>query len=214
MRKLTEKEKQRKEYFDKICEKMKADGYDKKDLTVGVVKANVVALFLPLPFAALACTAYSRANPTGAGAADVSSGIWGIPFMYLAAIIILIVLHELLHGITWAVFAKNHFRSIDFGVSWKMITPYCTCSEPLKKWQYLLGSAMPTLILGYGLTAVAAACSSFPLLVLAVLMIFGGGGDIFIILKMLMFVPEAEDVVYYDHPYECGVVAFIKKGLY
>lgn len=47
MRKLTEKEKQRKEYFDKIREKMKADGYDKIDLTVGVVKANVVALFLP-----------------------------------------------------------------------------------------------------------------------------------------------------------------------
>ena len=100
------------------------------------------------------------------------------------------------------------------GVIWKMITPYCTCSEPLKKWQYITGGAMPTLILGGGLTAAAAACGSFPLLILAVIMIFGGGGDIFIILKMLMFAPEAEDVVYYDHPYECGVVAFIKKGLY
>ena len=153
--------------------------------------ANVMALFLPLPFVALACTAYFRANPSEAGAADISSGIWGIPFMYLAALIILIVVHELIHGITWAVFAKNHFRSIDFGVIWKMITPYCTCSEPLKKWQYITGGAMPTLILGGGLTAVAAACSSFPLLFLAVIMIFGGGGDIFIILKMLMFAPEA-----------------------
>lgn len=212
MRELTEKEKQRKEYFDKICEKMKAGGYEEKDLTVGVVEANVVGVLLPLPFAALACIVYFHANSFRA--ADISSGIWGIPFMYLAALIILIVVHELIHGITWAVFAKNHFRSIDFGVIWKMITPYCTCSEPLKKWQYITGGAMPTLILGVGLTAAAAACSSFPLLILAVIMIFGGGGDIFIILKMLMFVPEAEDVVYYDHPYECGVVAFIKKGLY
>ena len=93
MRKLTEKEKQRKEYFDKIREKMKADGYEEKDLTVGVVKANVMALFLPLPFVALACTAYFRANPSEAGAADISSGIWGIPFMYLAALTILIVVH-------------------------------------------------------------------------------------------------------------------------
>ena len=214
MRELTEKEKQRKEYFDKICEKMKADGYEEKDLTVGAVKANAMALFLPLPFVALACTAYFRANPSGAGAADISSGIWGIPFMYLAALIILIVVHELIHGITRAVFAKNPFRSIDFGVVWKMITPYCTCSEPLKKWQYITGGAMPTLILGIGLTAAAAACGSFPLFILAVIMIFGGGGDIFIILKMLMFVPEAEDVVYYDHPYECGVVAFIKGRMY
>ena len=68
MRKLTEKEKQRKEYFDKMCEKMESDGYEKKDLTVGVVKANVMALFHPLPFEALACTAYFRANPSEAGA--------------------------------------------------------------------------------------------------------------------------------------------------
>ena len=109
MRKLTEKEKQRKEYFDKICEKMESDGYEKKDLTVGVVKANVMALFLPLPFVALACTAYFRANPSEAGDADISSGIWGIPFMYLAALIILIVVHELIHGITWLFLPKIIF---------------------------------------------------------------------------------------------------------
>ena len=62
MRGLTEKEKQRKESFDKICEKMKADGYEEKDLTVGVVEANVVGVLLPLPFAALACIVYFHAN--------------------------------------------------------------------------------------------------------------------------------------------------------
>ena len=77
MRGLTEKEKQRKESFDKICEKMKADGYEEKDLTVGVVEANVVGVLLPLPFAALACIVYFHANSFRA--ADIISGIWKIP---------------------------------------------------------------------------------------------------------------------------------------
>lgn len=72
--------------------------------------------------------------------------IWQLPFTLM-----LTVVHELIHGITWGIFAEKHFQSINFGVIWKMLTLYCHCSVPLKKWQYVLGAAMPTLVLGAGL---------------------------------------------------------------
>ena len=37
-----------------------------------------------------------------------------------------------------------------------------------------------------------------------------GGGDFLIILKILLYRSGKKETVYYDHPYECGVVVFEK----
>ena len=47
-------------------------------------------------------------------------------------------------------------------------------------------------------------------LYLAEFMTLGGGGDFLIIMKILQYHSDKEDQVYYDHPYECGVVVFEK----
>lgn len=107
-------------------------------------------------------------------------------------------------------FGKDYWKSIRFGVIWKALTPYCTCAQPIKRGQYILGAAMPTLVLGIGLTAAAALTGSFSVFTLAIAMIFGGGGDFAIILKMLLHRQCGKEAVYYDHPYECGVVVFEK----
>ena len=88
----------------------------------------------------------------------------------------------------------------------------CTCNAPLKRWQYVLGAAMPTLVLGIGLTAAAAVLHQNALFLLAEIMILGGGGDCLIILHMLRYRPAAPDVLCLDHPYECGFVAFEKTA--
>lgn len=59
-----------------------------------------------------------------------------------------VVIHELLHGLTWGYFASNGLKSIKFGVKWKYLTPYCHCKEPLKVKHYKIGGAMPLLVLG------------------------------------------------------------------
>ena len=56
--------------------------------------------------------------------------------------------HEFIHGITWALFTKEGFKSISYGILWKICTPYCHCKEPLSKNAYQLGAIMPLLILG------------------------------------------------------------------
>ena len=42
------------------------------------------------------------------------------------------------------------------------------------------------------------------------LMILGGGGDLAIVLKLVRFKPEGDEVLYLDHPYECGLAAFVR----
>lgn len=205
-RKLTSAELRRKESYNKICDEMEQLGYQKKDFTIGVVLANILAVIIMLPFVIAVGWLYYMVNPADSGEFSLTGSIiWFLIFF------LLIVLHEVIHGLTWGLFAKNHLNSISFGIIWKFLTPYCTCSEPLKKWQYALGGAMPTLILGFILSIVAVIFKRFEMLMMSELMILAGGGDFFILLKMFLYRPHNKEVLYYDHPYECGFVVFEKN---
>lgn len=208
-RKLTKKEQERKEVYEKVCEKMKKDGYKKHDLTVGLVFANIAAFFLAIPFIAVMGIIYFTVNT---GAFD-SVSFWDFYLQLLISFLLLIalvVIHELIHGLTWGIFAKNHFKSISFGIIWKAVTPYCTCSEPLKKWQYIIGTLMPTVILSLGLGIISIFSGSLVLFFAAMFMFLGGGGDMLVVIKLLMYRTKNKDAVIYDHPYECGLVVFEK----
>lgn len=206
-RKLTPAEQKRKEQFALVCEEMERQGYRKTDLTIGVVKANLLALIVMLPFAVLSGAVVLSRVSFRSMVESMS------PFdflLYLLVMLLLTAVHEGIHALTWAMFGKDYWKSIRFGVIWKALTPYCTCLRPAKRGQYILGAAMPTLVLGIGLTAAAALTGVFWVFILALAMIFGGGGDFTIILKILLHRQQGRDAVYYDHPYECGVVVFEK----
>ena len=206
-RKLTPAEQKRKEQFALVCEEMERQGYRKIDLTIGVVKANLLALIVMLPFAVLSgAVVFSRVSLRSM-AESISS--WDF-LVFLLVMLLLTAVHEGIHGLTWAMFAEGRWKAIRFGVIWKALTPYCTCAQPMKRGQYILGAAMPTLVLGIGLTAAAVRTGIFWVFILALAMIFGGGGDFAIILKMLLHRQCGKEAVYYDHPYECGVVVFEK----
>lgn len=206
-RKLTPAEQKRKEQFALVCEEMERQGYRKTDLTIGVVKANLLALIVMLPFAVLS-GAVVLSRVSFLSMAELMS-----PFDFLLFLLVMLLLtavHEGIHALTWAMFGKDYWKSIRFGVIWKALTPYCTCLRPAKRGQYILGAAMPTLVLGIGLTAAAALTGVYWVFILALAMIFGGGGDFTIILKILLHRQRGKEAVYYDHPYECGVVVFEK----
>lgn len=204
-RKLTEKELKRKEQFEILRADMQKNGYKEKALTIGVLQANVGAIIIMLPFVVVTAIIYFNVNSIGTQEISLRFSILLLPIL-----LVLIVLHELIHGLVWGCFAKNHFHSIEFGVIWKALTPYCTCSEPMKKWQYMLGGAMPTLVLGAGTAVIAVATSQWLLFLIAEFMIFSGGGDFLLILKILLYRSRRKETVYYDHPYEGGVVVFEK----
>lgn len=207
VRKLTPQEQKRKEKFDEICEDLAKEGYFKTDLTVSILTASLLAVLVMAPFMVLALWGFYMAVPSYD--VDVRVTAWQGVLMFVV-MIALIIFHELIHGLTWGCFAKKHFRSIHFGIIWSMLTPYCTCEEPLKRWQYILGTVMPTLIIGVGLTGFACMSHSICWLLLAELMIVAGGGDFLIVYKILLHKSRGKQAYYYDHPYECGLVIFEK----
>ena len=132
----------------------------------------------------------------------------GFGFTVVLVAVLGILLHEFIHGLSWASFTKRGFKSIKFGVLWKMLTPYCHCKEPLSTKQYIIGAAMPALVLGIIPGLLSILTGSFPLLVFAIFFTAAAAGDFMLIAKMLK---EDKDSLVMDHPSEAGYYVFIKE---
>lgn len=203
-RKLTQAEARRKERFEKISDDLIGEGFIRQDLIIDIVKANIGALVIMMPFVIVMGVLYYTVNiHKSIGSFSLSSYM-----MFLGLFLLLIIVHELIHGITWSIFTPNHMKDIEFGVIWSAVTPYCTCGQPLSKKQFIIGAAMPTLILGFGLGIVSIVTGQLMMFLLAEALILGGGGDFLIIIKLLRFNSDRKEQLYYDHPYECGLVVF------
>ena len=201
-RKLTEAEQRRLDHFNEVGDELVAQGYRRTDLRINMVTANVVSIVGAVVLLALCIVAFSFIHPE----VDLASGYSLI--VLLAAFVVLIVVHELIHGLTWSRFTPNGFKDVEFGVMWSALAPYCACNAPLKKGPYILGALMPLVILGIIPLVVAFCIGSVPLLYIGALMVVGATGDILIVLKLLGHKSTATDVLLYDHPTEGGSVIF------
>ena len=112
-----------------------------------------------------------------------------------------IVVHELIHGLTWACFAKSGWKSINFGVIWKMLTPYCHCNEPMSIPHYMLGAMMPCIVLGIIPSLVALFTGDLILLLLGIFFIAAAAGDIWMTWLLTKENPKSQVL---DHPSEAG----------
>lgn len=205
-RKLTEAERKRLESFNALSDSMEADGYKKTALTVGIVGANIFAIVLLIPLSIIGIWLFIKKNKA-INFVQLSLSDY---LIFFGVFLILIVIHELIHGISWSVFSKNHFKDIDFGVMWQYLTPYCTCKEPLSKWQYIFGAVMPLVALGILPMIIGILINSFPTLIMGILMADSAAGDILIIWNILRYKSKAKDIVYIDHPTQAGGVIFEK----
>jgi hypothetical protein len=119
---------------------------------------------------------------------DIQGGIilalQNISFVFIVAVIG-IILHELIHGFFYAIFAKNKFRSIKFGIKLKYGVAYCVCIELMKIKHFIIGTIMPTIILGFIPSIFSFFIGNLSLLVFSILFIMAGSGDFLIILCLL-----------------------------
>lgn len=202
-RKLTKAEQQRKEFFEAESEKLVAQGYERKNLTFSVVAANVWAIVVTLPIILPFLIAYFMMW----GMKDFVLPWWGY-LLGMGILIVLIVVHELIHGAVFACFAKDGFKSVAFGVIWSMMTPYCTCRESLKRKHYMLAILAPTVVLGILPAAVALAIGSWGMMLIGIFMILGGGGDVMCAIKLATYRTMGKECLFFDHPYEVGLAVF------
>lgn len=204
-RKLTPAELKRKEMFEATEAAYASDGYREERLTLSITAANAFAVAIALPIDIVLGIGFFVFHPSG----QFEFGT-GSLLAVLAAFIVLIVVHELIHGLVWGLFAKGGRKSVSFGFIARYLTPYCSCSEPLPRHAYIIGALAPTVVLGLLPVLASYALGSLPLFLVGALMIIGGGGDMAIALKLLRFNPDGENVLLIDHPYEIGLVAFVK----
>lgn len=202
-RKLSKAEEKRKKLYEEKKKELIAKGYEEKDLTISVVKANVMAFVLGMPIIILLFILFIYKNQSGIYTFSIRESVG---FLFLFAI--LVVLHELIHGLFWAIFAKNHLKSIEFGFIASSLTPYCCCKDMLTKSQYIIGGIMPTVILGIIPAVISIFTGSVFWFVMGELMILSGGGDMTILLNLLRYKSDKKEILYMDHPYECGLIVF------
>ena len=204
-RALSEAEKKRLAKFEAASEAFLQQDYHRVDLTVSIVKANVFAVVLLVPLLLIGIgTVYFRNSGVSLGYDPLSI------FAFLAVYLILIPVHELIHGISWAIFAEHHFKDVEFGFMKQYLTPYCTCTVPLDKGSYIFGALMPLIILGIIPMITGILTGSIFILSVGILMTDAAAGDIMIVWKLLRYKSEAVHLVYMDHPTQAGGVIFEK----
>jgi hypothetical protein len=186
--------------------------YQQQKLTIDLVWANVFAILILIPILIVFGLPYyfiwlSDMDSSGLGKYILQIIDNWNGFYIFGVIIIGLLLHELIHGITWAIFIKNGFKSIKFGILWKMLTPYCHCKEPLIIKHYILGAITPAIILGFIPSILALILGDFELLLFGILFIMSAGGD-FLVINLLW--KENSDDVVQDHPSEAGCMIYRK----
>ena len=170
-----------------------------RKVAIDITKANVVAVVIMLIAAIIFIVPFFIIWKDRPIEELFSTGSnWGLFFLFM---IVGIVVHELIHGITWACFAKSGWKSISFGVMWKLLTPYCHCSEPMRKKPYMLGAMMPCVILGVLPAILGLIICSLPVVVWGVFFIAAAAGDIWM---TWLLAKEPDDCLVLDHPSEAG----------
>ena len=171
-----------------------------RKVTVDIVKANIFALVIMLVAALVLIVPFVYIW----GVRNSSIGMFGDTRQLGVAILVFvigIVVHELIHGITWSFFAPQGWKSISFGVIWKMLTPYCHCDDPMRIPGYMLGAIMPCIVLGIIPSIVALCIGNFPLLAWGIVFIAAAAGDLWMTWLLTKENPRS---MVFDHPTEAG----------
>ena len=178
-----------------------------KDLSVSLGQANLYSLALALPPLAVLFGIYLVLSP-GEGLASahltVVSGV-----VFLAFLLLGIVVHEVIHGVAWALFGGLPLKRIRFGLAASTLTPYAHALDPLPAGAYRLGALLPAVVLGILPFAVGAAVGSLMLTMYGMAFVFAAGGDL---LVLWLIRKVGRNVRVQDHPTRAGCIVLEDGG--
>jgi Putative zincin peptidase len=115
---------------------------NKRDLSVSMARANVIVTVISIPVVFLQFAIFILLHGT-----ERLAPTWSTALL-IVAVILGIVVHELIHGISWVIFGHKPFSAIKFGFQWRTLTPYAHLKEPVEVNAYRLGAVMPGFVLG------------------------------------------------------------------
>src|SRR5512133_2566260 len=115
---------------------------ERTDVSISMDKANVYSLFIAVPIAIFLAGIYIL-RWGGKNLAAGFDSLLGDILVFLVILFLGILLHELIHGLTWMLFGRKPLSAIKFGFQLNTFTPYAHCTEPMLVNPYRLGAAMP-----------------------------------------------------------------------
>ena len=173
------------------------EGYAAELRTIGMLKANVVALVVLGLFCLLGV----------AGMYAVWGGIsFGRPWssmLFCIGIFAGVAVHELIHGFTWMWATRSGFSHLRFGLLRGGV--YCHIDVPMSKRKYVVGALMPLLLLGVVPFLLSFATNSLWLMLFGAIFIGCAMGDVLIVWAIRK---EPPDTLVYDHPSEPGCIVY------
>ncbi len=175
--------------------------FQKRDASVSMEQANLYGIFFALPAAIIQVGSFTWLYGLRAFEPDGNIG-WLVVVTVLG-----IVVHEWIHGLSWAFFGRKPFSAIRFGFMWKTLTPYAHINEPLEVNAYRLGTFLPGLLLGIIPFFVARAWGSGDWMWFSLLHTSAACGD-WLILWLIRRVRPGDLVE--DHPTRAGCYVFEK----
>lgn len=167
----------------------------KRDLSIPMSKANVYGILIATPIAILQLAVFYY---------TYKSMVYEINLNLLPIFILIglgIILHEVIHGLAWAIFARRSIHTIKFGFQWKTLTPYAHCDTPIQARAYRWGAFLPGLILGIIPYLLSITLASHPLFLFSLFHTAAASGD-WLVVWSLRNVPSANLVE--DHPTHAG----------
>lgn len=119
----------------------------------------------------------------------------------VVSVVLAVAMHELIHGLFFALYAPGGFKSVTFGVSRTMGAIYCHCSDPVKVKHYRRAGIAPLIILGLIPYFLALYTGNTWFKTFGLLLSIGGFGDLLIWIKLLKL---DANLIIRDHPEKLG----------
>ena len=167
----------------------------KRDLSISIARANVVVMFITIPVVLLQFAIFILLH----GMEDLEP-TWN-SVVLIVLVLLGVVIHELIHGISWVIFGHKPFSAIRFGFQWKTFTPYAHVKEPIEVNAYRLGAFLPGFILGILTYILSLALGDGNLFWFSLVHTSAAGGD-WLILWLIRKVQAGMQVE--DHPTHAG----------
>ncbi len=196
------KPKKENEDFNRLQAGLKASGYRERDVTIPSGKAMILGVVCALPFIIILGLLYRFLLIERSHLSEIS----GLSFyiIFIAIIVVSVVIHELLHGIGWAISSGQGWKGVRFNINAMM--PSCACKAALEKKSYLMGVLAPFMVLGLGSTLFVFLYPGTVSLLTMMVNFVAAGADLLIAFHVL----KEGNCLIADHPTEAGYMAFYK----
>jgi len=166
-----------------------------RDLSISMARANVIVMFITIPVVLLQFAIFILLH----GMENLEPA-WN-SVLLIIVVLLGVIFHELIHGISWVIFGHKPFSAIKFGFQWKTFTPYAHLRESVNISAYRVGAFMPGLFLGILPYMLSLILGDGNLFWFSLVHTSAAGGD-WLILWLIRKVQAGRQVE--DHPTQAG----------